>query len=152
MGNMRSSDPQEEPDDRSEDRLACMSWSSTTQDDIAETMAILIRLYGHEVDTAFSGAAALRAAQAKTPDVVLLDISMPGMNGYDVAKQFRSIFGYKVLLIAITAYGSAEAKRRCLEAGFDDHFVKPVNPEFVRRLLTELAASFQAGLLISGPS
>jgi CheY-like chemotaxis protein len=145
MGNMRSSDPQEEPADRSQVRRLHVLVVDD-QDDIAETMAILIRLYGHEVDTASSGAAALTAAQAKTPDVVLLDISMPGMNGYDVAKQFRSMFGYKLLLIAITAYGSAEAKRRCLAAGFDDHFVKPVNPEFVRRLLTELAASFQAGL------
>jgi len=79
----------------------------------------------------------------ETADVVLLDISMPGMNSYDVTKQFRSMFGHKVLLIAITAYGSAEAKRRCLEAGFDEHFVKPVNPENVLRRLTELAASFQ---------
>jgi CheY-like chemotaxis protein len=145
MGNMRSSDPQEEPADRLEVRRLHVLVVDD-QDDIAETMAILIRLYGHEVDTAFSGAAALRAAQAKTPDVVLLDISMPGMNGFDVAKQFRGMFGYKVLLIAITAYGSAEAKRRCLEAGFDDHFVKPVNPEFVQRRLAELAASFQAGM------
>jgi CheY-like chemotaxis protein len=115
-------------------------------DDIVETMATLLRLYGHEVDTALSGPAALRAAQANPPDVVLLDITMPGMSGYDVAAQLRGMFGYKLLLIAITAYGSAEARRCCLEAGFDVHFVKPVNPDQVERVLRHLADSFQTGI------
>jgi CheY-like chemotaxis protein len=104
-------------------------------------MALLLRLYGHEVDTALGGPAALRAARANPPEVVLLDISMPGMNGYEVARQLRSMFQDRVVLIAMTAYGFEEDKRRCVEAGFDYHFVKPADPVKVEQLLPELACS-----------
>jgi CheY-like chemotaxis protein len=109
--------------------------------DNVESMALLLRLYGHEVDTALGGPAALRAARANPPEVVLLDISMPGMNGYEVARQLRSMFQDRVVLIAMTAYGFEEDKRRCVEAGFDYHFVKPADPVKVEQLLPELACS-----------
>ena len=109
--------------------------------DNVESMAMLLRLYGHEVETALGGPAALRAARANPPEVVLLDISMPGMNGYEVARQLRSMFQDRVVLIALTAHGFEEDKRRCLEAGFDRHLVKPADPVKVEQLLRELARS-----------
>src|SRR4051794_41672270 len=90
--------------------------------DNAESMAILLRLLGHEVATAAGGQAALRTARAWRPDAVLLDISMPGMSGYEVARQLRSMFKNNIALIAITANGFEEDRRRALEAGFDRHF------------------------------
>jgi CheY-like chemotaxis protein len=109
--------------------------------DNVESMAMLLRLYGHEVRTALGGLAALRAARTNPPEVVLLDISMPGMNGYEVARQLRSMFQDRVVLIALTAHGFEEDKRRCLEAGFDRHFVKPADPVKVEQLVRELARS-----------
>ena len=110
--------------------------------DNVESMALLLRLYGHEVDVALGGAAALRAAQAQQPDAVLLDISMPGLDGYQVARQLRAMFRDKpLLLVAITAHGFEEDRRRCEEAGFDRHLVKPADPLAVEHLLRELGQS-----------
>jgi CheY-like chemotaxis protein len=110
--------------------------------DNMESMALLLRLYGHEVEVALGGAAALRAAQAQQPDAVLLDISMPGMDGYQVARKLRAMFRDKpLLLVAITAHGFEEDRRRCAEAGFDLHLVKPADPLEVENLLRELGRS-----------
>jgi CheY-like chemotaxis protein len=110
--------------------------------DNVESMALLLRLYGHEVEVALGGAAALRAAQAQQPDAVLLDISMPGMDGYQVARKLRAMFRDKpLLLVAITAHGFEEDRRRCAEAGFDLHLVKPADPLEVENLLRELGRS-----------
>jgi CheY-like chemotaxis protein len=108
--------------------------------DNVESMAMLLRLYGHEVDTALGGRAAVEAARAHPPDVVLLDISMPGMDGYEVARQLRRSLGDKVRLIALTAYDSPE-DQHWLDAGFNRHFIKPANPVAVERLLRGLANS-----------
>jgi CheY-like chemotaxis protein len=111
--------------------------------DNVESMALLLRLYGHDVETALGGPVALRAAWANPPDAVLLDISMPGMNGYQVARQLRSMFQDRVVIIALTAHGFEEDKRRCVEAGFDRHFVKPADPVEVEHLLRKLARSLK---------
>src|SRR5215470_5779996 len=110
--------------------------------DNGESMAVLLRLYGHEVEVALGGPAALRTAQAQQPDAVLLDISMPGMDGYVVARRLRAMFRDKpLLLVAITAHGFEEDRRRCEEAGFDRHLVKPADPLEVEHLLRELGQS-----------
>jgi two-component system CheB/CheR fusion protein len=109
--------------------------------DNAESMALLLRLYGHEVETALAGPAALESARARRPEVVLLDIDMPGMSGYEVAARLREMFHGGVVLIAITALGLEADRRRCLEAGFDRHVVKPADPDKVEGLLRELANS-----------
>src|SRR5690348_13255069 len=81
--------------------------------DNVESMATLLRLDGHAVEVAFDGATALRVAQARQPDVVLLDIAMPGMDGYQVARKLRTMFrGKPLLLIAVTAFGFQEDRRR----------------------------------------
>ena len=110
--------------------------------DNVASMALLLRLYGHEVEVALGGAAALRVAQAQQPDAVLLDICMPGLDGYQVARQLRAMFRDKpLLLVAITAHGFEEDRRRCEEAGFDRHLVKPADPLAVEHLLRELGRS-----------
>src|SRR5262245_25190757 len=107
--------------------------------DCAEGMARLLRRAGHEVDVALDGKAALQRARARPPDVVLLDIAMPGMDGYEVARQLRALFQGNVRLVAVTAYVFEEDRQRCLEAGFDLHLVKPVDPTEVRNLMREAA-------------
>jgi PAS domain S-box-containing protein len=107
--------------------------------DAAESMALLMRMSSHEVRVAHSGPAGLEAAVEYRPDVVLLDIGLPGMDGYEVARRLRQDAELKgVKLIAMTGYGRESDLQRSQEAGFDHHLVKPVNP---LRLL-ELLATF----------
>ena len=104
--------------------------------DSAETMAVLLRLWGHEARSAEHGAAALEVAQEFRPEAVLLDIGLPQMDGYEVARRLRALPGLDgVLLIAMTGYGQDQDRRRARRAGFDHHLVKPVDPEALRRLL-----------------
>jgi DNA-binding response OmpR family regulator len=108
-------------------------------EDAANTLAMLLRLAGHDVRTAHGGEAALAIARTFEPEVALVDIGMPDLNGYEVAKRLRRTDGGKDLrLIALTGWGQDEDKRRALDAGFDHHLTKPVDP---RRLGALLAAS-----------
>lgn len=94
--------------------------------DAAELLAELVRLSGHEAAVAFSGCSALLAVDEFRPDVVLLDIGMPGMNGYDVAIALRARPDCSALrIIALTAWGDAEARARTAASGFNLHFTKP---------------------------
>jgi CheY-like chemotaxis protein len=106
--------------------------------DNVESMAMLLRLYGHEVETAIGGPAALHAAWSNPPEVVLLDIAMPGMNGNEVAEQLRSMFHCRIALIAVTAEGLECDKQRTADAGFLRHFVKPADPLQIKQALREL--------------
>jgi CheY-like chemotaxis protein len=108
--------------------------------DAAESLAVLLRLMGYEAQTATDGPAALAAAEAFHPDVVLLDIGLPGMSGYDVARRLKEApwFGRGVL-VAMTGYGSAGDRRRSEESGFARHLVKPVDVPTLQTLLAELA-------------
>jgi PAS domain S-box-containing protein len=105
--------------------------------DVADSTAMYLRIAGHQVEVAYDGQTALDVAAAFRPDVVLLDIGLPGMSGYDVAKQLRSRPGGRELaIVAITGYGRDEDRRRAEEAGFDHHFIKPVDPADVQALLS----------------
>jgi PAS domain S-box-containing protein len=105
-------------------------------EDVAESLAEILRTTGHEVRTAYRGLAALEAVEAFLPEVVLLDIGMPGMDGYEVARRLRRERGLeKVLLVALTGYGRDEDRRRSREAGIDHHLVKPVDPAALCDLL-----------------
>jgi CheY-like chemotaxis protein len=103
--------------------------------DAAESLAILLRLEGHEVELAHDGDAALRLYAQHHPDVALLDIGMPGKNGYEVARQIRSNGGKQVLLIAVTGWAQDTDKAQSRAAGFDHHLTKPVEPETLIGLL-----------------
>jgi PAS domain S-box-containing protein len=104
--------------------------------DTADSLAMLLRHAGHDVATAASGPAGLRAALNARPDVVLLDLGLPGIDGYEVARRIREQTDNPVL-IAITGYGQPEDRDRSKEAGFDFHLVKPVDPVKLQRLLVE---------------
>jgi len=104
--------------------------------DAAETLAMLLQLSGHEARCAHDGLTVLDAALEFRPNVVLLDIGLPGMNGFDVAKRLRQEPSLaSTLLVAMTGYGEALARQRSKEAGFDHHLVKPVDFEKVEALL-----------------
>jgi two-component system CheB/CheR fusion protein len=104
--------------------------------DAAESLAILLRLKGHEAHCAHDGPSALALAAAVRPELILLDIGMPGMDGYQVACELRSggLLGNAVL-VAVTGYGQEEDRVRSRAAGFDEHFVKPLSPHALRELL-----------------
>jgi CheY-like chemotaxis protein len=109
--------------------------------DAAKSLAILLSLQGHEVAIAPHGQAALEKAEVEQPDVVLLDIGLPGMDGYEVAHRLRQRQADKLpLIIAVTGYGQEEDRRRSAEAGIPLHLVKPVDPELLMCLLQELKA------------
>jgi PAS domain S-box-containing protein len=102
--------------------------------DAAETLAVLLRLEGHDVRVATDGPAALDAALADPPEVIILDLGMPGMDGFEVARRLREQPGGKTtLLVALTGWAQEEDRRRCYEAGFDGHLPKPVEPEALRQ-------------------
>ncbi|MGD0960661.1 MAG: PAS domain S-box protein [Methylomonas sp.] len=106
--------------------------------DAAESLAIVLKIDGHHVQTAYDGPAALELARAERPDVILLDIGLPGMNGYEVAQEIRR-YGEleRTLLIALTGYGQRNDLEKSRAAGFDAHLVKPPNLEMLRKLLAE---------------
>ncbi len=104
--------------------------------DAAESLAIILRLEGHEVELAHDGNAALRSFAERRPDVALLDIGMPKVDGYEVARQMRAApAGEDVVLIAITGWAQDSDKARSRAAGFDHHLTKPVEPETLIELL-----------------
>jgi PAS domain S-box-containing protein len=104
--------------------------------DGADSLAFLLKAAGHEVHVAYEGRTAIRLAEQLAPHVVLLDIGMPEVSGYDVARAIRrEAWGRSMRLIALTGWGQAEHRRRSLEVGFDDHLVKPVELDVLEKLL-----------------
>jgi signal transduction histidine kinase/CheY-like chemotaxis protein len=104
----------------------------------AQSFALLLQRWGYEVLVAYDPLTALELAQAQPPQVVLLDIGMPHMDGYEVARRLRQREECKkTVLVAITGFGEEEDRRRAREAGFDYHMVKPVDPEELRQLLAQ---------------
>jgi CheY-like chemotaxis protein len=107
--------------------------------DSADSMAILLRMSGHDVQVAYDGEEAVRIAELFAPQIALLDIGMPRLNGHEVAQALRGRPGGRdVILIAATGWGQEEDRRRSLETGFDAHLVKPVDHEALLRLVAEL--------------
>ena len=105
--------------------------------DAAESLAIILRLEGHEVELAHDGESALAKYAASRPDVALLDIGMPKRDGYEVARQIRaSAAGAEITLIAVTGWAQDSDKLQSKAAGFDHHLTKPVEPEKLIGLLS----------------
>jgi PAS domain S-box-containing protein len=110
--------------------------------DAATSLGMMLRILGYETRTAGDGLAGLEAAAEFRPDVLLLDIGMPKLNGYDVARRIREQpWGKGPVLIAVTGWGQAEDRQRSSEAGFDHHLVKPVDPAALTKLLASLATA-----------
>ncbi len=109
--------------------------------DAADSLRELLDLLGHECHAVFGGAAALEAGAEMRPDVVLLDLGMPGMDGLETARRLRrEPWGAGLVLIALTGWGQEQDRRRTHEAGFDHHLVKPTDLRQLERLLAETAA------------
>jgi CheY-like chemotaxis protein len=107
--------------------------------DATESLAMLLRVGGHDVRTAHDGPTALQVAEAFRPEAVLLDIGLPRMDGFEVARRLREAEGTrKALLVALTGYGQEEDRRRSQDAGFDSHLVKPADPTALQDLLATL--------------
>jgi PAS domain S-box-containing protein len=104
--------------------------------DAAGALAELLRMWGHPVELAHDGVAALRLAREARPEIVLLDIGLPGLDGYEVASRLRAISGLEAArLVALTGYGQEADRRRSRLAGFDHHVVKPVDLDLLREIL-----------------
>lgn len=95
--------------------------------DAADSLAMLLQVRGDDVRVAYDGEEALFAEQEFMPDVLLLDIGMPKLSGYEVARRVRDARGRGVLIVAITGWGQEDDRQRAREAGFDHHFTKPVD-------------------------
>jgi CheY-like chemotaxis protein len=104
--------------------------------DAAESLAEVLKIAGHEVEVAFDGPTAIDKVRVNPPDVVLCDIGLPGMSGYDVARRLRASGVNGMQLIAVSGYAQPEDVAKAVEAGFDGHVAKPCDPEEIERLLT----------------
>jgi CheY-like chemotaxis protein len=110
--------------------------------DAADSLVLLVRLWGHDAHAVFGGNAAIAEAIEYRPDVVLCDLAMPEMDGYHVAEQLRRHAAHAgTLLVALSAHGDEEHRQRAAQAGFHVHLVKPVEEKGLRRLLETQAAN-----------
>jgi PAS domain S-box-containing protein len=107
--------------------------------DAADTLAAILELDGHEVRTAYDGMEALQIAAQFAPQMALLDIGMPNLNGYQTARRMREQpWGSSILLVALTGWGQEQDRREATEAGFDRHLVKPGDPEIIGALIEQI--------------
>ncbi len=114
-------------------------------------MSSVLRLMGNEVRTVNDGVQAVEEAAAFRPDMILLDIGMPRLNGYDAARRIRAEWwGKNIVVVALTGWGQEEDKRLAVEAGFDRHFTKPVDPADLERLIAGLSSHSVRGNLTRG--
>jgi CheY-like chemotaxis protein len=107
--------------------------------DAAVSLAMMLKLMGNEAKTAHDGLEALDVAAVHRPDLILLDIGMPRLNGYDTARQIRQQpWGKGIVLVALTGWGQDEDRRKSQDAGFDAHMTKPIEPVELEKLLAGL--------------
>jgi PAS domain S-box-containing protein len=108
--------------------------------DAADSLAMLLELLGHEVEVVHDGAAGIERARSYRPELMFVDIGLPGIDGYEVARRIRAeAIAPGVVLVALTGYGGPEYRERALEAGFDHHYAKPVDAPVLRALTESLA-------------
>lgn len=131
--------PQERPFNQAVSQTARRILVVDDNRDAAESLAVLFELSGHETLTAFDGIEAVEAAATFRPDLVLLDIGLPKLNGYEAARKIRAQpGGDSMRLVALTGWGQEQDRRKSLEAGFDGHLVKPVNYADLTKLLADI--------------
>jgi len=130
-----ASDMRESPDTRQRSRILI----ADDNEDSATSLAMMLELMGNEIRTSHDGLEAVESAADFRPDVILLDIGMPKLNGYEACRRIRKQpWSEKTVLIALTGWGQDDDRRRSHEAGFDHHLVKPVDPATLQKLLKEL--------------
>ena len=106
--------------------------------DSADSLALLLQHWRHDVRVAYDGEQAIRVYQEQRPALVLLDIGLPGLNGHDVARRLKQE-PHQSYLVALTGYAEERDRRASADAGFDEHFVKPVDLEILKELVDKLA-------------
>jgi CheY-like chemotaxis protein len=107
--------------------------------DAANSLSKLLRVMGHDTETAHDGVAAVEMAAAFQPDLIMLDIGMPKLNGYEVCRRIRGApWGEKIIVVALMGYGQDHDREQSDEAGFNDHMVKPVHPADLANFLARL--------------
>jgi CheY-like chemotaxis protein len=110
-------------------------------EDAANSLAMILKLGGHDTASAYTAVDALQRAADFRPDVVLLDIGLPEMDGYEVAQKMRELPGLRdIRLVAVTGYGRSDDRLRARDAGFDDHLTKPVEFAVLERTLAGIRA------------
>jgi CheY-like chemotaxis protein len=110
--------------------------------DFAESLSMILEVNGHTVTVANDGAKALEAAGGFVPDFAFLDIGLPRINGYDLARKLRSLPALNdCVLVAVTGWGQEDDRRRAREAGFDHHMVKPVEPDQILEVIATFRRS-----------
>jgi CheY-like chemotaxis protein len=102
--------------------------------DAADSLVLILRAMGHEVEVARGGRSGVEISRRMRPDIVLLDIAMPQMSGYDAAREMRRFLGPDVRIVAVTGYGQDHDGRQSLEADFDQRITKPLDPDLLKRL------------------
>jgi signal transduction histidine kinase len=114
-------------------------------EDAREMLHMLLTLAGHDVHGAVDGPSGIEMARATDPDMVVIDLGLPGMDGYEVARQLRGCLRAGVGLIALSGYGQASDRRKSVEAGFDTHLVKPVDPSHLSDVIASIQRRLQDG-------
>jgi DNA-binding response OmpR family regulator len=109
--------------------------------DVLDTLAMLLRLQGHEVDVASDGREAIQKAVFFTPDVVLLDLGLPWIHGLDVCREIRRRVPSQPMIVAVTGHGRPEDVQRSLEAGCDAHLVKPIDYNQLMKLISSFCST-----------
>jgi len=108
--------------------------------DACESIAMILRVYGYDVHCVYDGPSVLQTAASYRPDVIVLDIGLPGMSGYEVARRLRQLPEFmQTPLVAVTGYGQDEDRRRSREAGFDYHLIKPIDPDELQAIVARPA-------------
>jgi CheY-like chemotaxis protein/two-component sensor histidine kinase len=118
-------------------KITCRVLVAEDNPDAAEMMSLMLGIKGHDVRVAADGEQAVAIGSKFEPQIAFVDIGMPRMDGYEVARHLRDMFGQRVLLVALTGWGQDEDRRRSREAGFDHHLTKPPEPEVLDKLIDE---------------
>ena len=121
-------------------------------DDARESLARLLQLEGHDVTAVSDGASALEAARRQPPEVAFIDLGLPQMDGYELARHLRAALGETARLVALTGYGAAADRARTKAAGFDLHLVKPVDLDVLSEVLGSRPPTVERGDALSHPS
>jgi CheY-like chemotaxis protein len=100
-----------------------------------EMLRLMLQLWGYQVTVASDGIQGVQKALSEAPDFALVDIGLPQLDGYEVARRLRATFGPRIFLAAMTGYGLPQDAHRALESGFDIHLVKPIDPDLLQKLL-----------------
>jgi CheY-like chemotaxis protein len=119
-------------------------------DDNRESLVLLLEQLGHAPSAAASGPEALERLSAEAYDVAIVDIGLPEMDGYEVARRVRGTLGSRMYLVALTGYGQPEDRERARAAGFDDHVTKPLNLNALEGLLARISRTADPGAEIAG--